>query len=136
VLGLLVINLLAAGFVAFKVATASSSSASDAADPSGEVTGLVVALDPLIVNLDEPGTWRYLRITLELELMPEVGEEVIVKNKQMIRDTILRHLSGLRVKDTLGAEAKAKIRTHLMIKLTKLMPDKIRRMFFQEFVVQ
>jgi flagellar FliL protein len=145
VLGLLVFNLLATAFVAFKVATAPAPAASGAgageakhaeADPSAEVTGLVVDLDPFIVNLDEPGTSRYLKITLELELMPKIAEEAIVKNKQLIRDTVLSHLSGLHVKDTLGAEAKEKIRTDLMAKLTKLMPDKIRRMFFQEFVVQ
>ena len=146
VLGLLVFNLLATAFVAFKTATAPPASAACGggaaeakhaeADPSAEVTGLVVDLDPFIVNLDEPGTSRYLKITLELELMPKIPEEAIVKNKQLIRDTVLSHLSGLHVKDTLGAEAKEKIRTDLMAKLTKLMPDKIRRMFFQEFVVQ
>lgn len=145
VLGLLVLNLLATAFVAFKTATAPPASACGGgaaeakhaeADPSSEVTGVVVDLDPFIVNLDEPGTSRYLKITLELELMPKVLEEAVVKNKQLIRDTVLSHLSGLHVKDTLGAEAKDKIRTDLMAKLTKLMPDKIRRMFFQEFVVQ
>jgi flagellar FliL protein len=144
VLGLLVFNLLATAFVAFKTATAPAGGACGGsaevkhaeADPSSEVTGVVVDLDPFIVNLDEPGTSRYLKITLELELMPKVLEEAVVKNKQLIRDTVLSHLSGLHVKDTLGAEAKDKIRTDLMAKLTKLMPDKIRRMFFQEFVVQ
>ncbi|HET9626311.1 MAG TPA: flagellar basal body-associated FliL family protein [Kofleriaceae bacterium] len=141
VLGLLVVNLLATGFVAFKVVSAPPPAAAGEAhhaeaDPSSEVTGLVADLDPFIVNLDEPGISRYLKITLELELMPKVPEEVIAKNKQLIRDTVLSHLSGLHVKDTLGAEAKDKIRTDLMAKLTKLFPDKIRRMFFQEFVVQ
>ena len=46
------------------------------------------------------------------------------------------NLSGLHVKDTLGAEAKDKIRNELTERLKKLMPDKIKRMFFQEFVVQ
>jgi len=36
----------------------------------------------------------------------------------------------------LADRSKDKIRADLMAKLTKLMPDKIRRMFFQEFVVQ
>jgi flagellar FliL protein len=142
-LGLLVLNLLGTGFVVFKMLTVQPAEAAPAdkhhageAPPTSEVTGPVVALDPFIVNLDEPGTSRYLKITLEVELMPH-GEEVIVKSKQLIRDTILSHLSGLHVKDTLGAEAKDKIRSDLMAKLSKLLgPDRVRRMFFVDFVVQ
>jgi len=142
-LGLLVLNLAATGFVAFKVLTVEPAAAATGEHhaaveplPTSEVTGPVVPLDPFVVNLDEPGTSRYLKITLELEVMPH-GEEAMMKSKQLIRDTILSHLSGLHVKDTLGAEAKDKIRTDLMTKLTKLLgPDRVRRMFFVDFVVQ
>jgi flagellar protein FliL len=142
VLGLLVLNLAATGFVVFKTLTTQPAEAAPAGahaaetTPSSEVTGPVVALDPFIVNLDEPGISRYLKITLEVELMPH-GEESLVKSKQLVRDTILSHLSGLHLKDTLGAEAKDRIRQDLTTKLAKLLgADKIRRMFFQEFVVQ
>jgi len=140
-LGLLVLNLVGTGFVAFKVLTAQPAEAATAVKKhveasTSEVTGPVVALDPFVVNLDEPGTSRYLKITLEVELMPH-GEEALTKSKQLVRDTILSHLSGLHVKDTLGADAKDKIRTDLMAKLTKLLgADKVRRMFFVDFVVQ
>jgi len=142
VLGLLVLNLAGTGLVAFKVLTAQPAEAAAphaaAAEVSpNEVSGPVVALDPFVVNLDEPGTSRYLKVTLEMELKPGGGEETLVKSKQLIRDTILSHLSGLHVKDTLGAEAKDKIRGDLLAKITKLLgPEKVRRMFFQDFVVQ
>ncbi len=139
-LGLLVLNLLGTGFVAFKVLTAAPAAASKSAhaapSASSEVTGPVVALDPFVVNLDEPGTSRYLKVTLELELMPH-GEAVLTKSKQLVRDAILSHLSGLHVKDTLGTGAKDKIRADLMAKLGKLLgPERVRRMFFVDFVVQ
>ena len=142
VLGLLVLNLAGTGFVAFKLLTAPAPEAAAAhpaapeASPS-EVTGLEIDLEPFVVNLDEPGTSRYLKVTLEMEVKPGGGEEPLVKSKQLIRDTILSHLSGLHVKDTLGAEAKDKIRADLLAKITKLLgPDKVRRMFFVDFVVQ
>ncbi|HEY0191393.1 MAG TPA: flagellar basal body-associated FliL family protein [Kofleriaceae bacterium] len=144
VLGLLVINLVATAFTAFKVATAPAPAAAGGEHPAehaaegagAEITGPVVALDPFIVNLDEPGTSRYLKITLEAEVTSAKGQEALEKSKQLIRDTVLSYLSGLHVKDTLGGEAKDKIRTELTERLKKLMPDKIRRLFFQEFVVQ
>jgi flagellar FliL protein len=141
VLGLLLGNLGATGFVVFKLLTVPQAEAATphgaaAAPPTAEVTGPVVALDPFVVNLDEPGTSRYLKVTLELELMPE-AEQAVTKSKQLVRDAILSHLSGLHVKDTLGAEAKDRIRGDLMTSLVKLLgPEKVRRMFFQDFVVQ
>jgi flagellar FliL protein len=141
VLGLLVLNFAATGFIAFKVVTTTPASAATVHDappppPTAEVTGPVVALDPFVVNLDEPGTARYLKVTLQLELLHD-AEASLTKSKELVRDAILGYLSGLHVKDTLGAEAKDKIRGELMAKLEKLIgPNKVRRMFFQEFVVQ
>lgn len=141
-LGLLVLNLAGTGFIAFKLLTAhpavaAAAPAAHAAHPvTAEVTGPVVALDPFVVNLDEPGQSRYLKLTLQLELAPK-AEDALGKNKELIRDAILSHLSGLHLKDTLGAEAKEKLRQDLVGKISKLLgPDKVRRIFFQEFMVQ
>lgn len=141
-LALLVLNLAGTGFLAFKqvtahpVAAVAPAAAHAATHPTSEVTGPVVALDPFVVNLDEPGTSRYLKLTLQLELAPK-AEEALAKNKELVRDTILSHLSGLHLKDTLGAEAKEKLRQELVAKITKLVgPEKVRRIFFQDFMVQ
>jgi flagellar FliL protein len=140
VLGLLVLNIAATGFITFKIVTTPPAAAATAHEapppPTAEVTGPVVALDPFVVNLDEPGTARYLKVTLQLELLHD-AEASLTKSKELVRDAILGYLSGLHVKDTLGAEAKDRIRGELMAKLEKLIgPNKVRRMFFQEFVVQ
>jgi flagellar FliL protein len=146
VLGLLGLNLAATGFVAFKLLTAHPAEAAAAGHPTvaavaaetTEVTGPVIALDPFVVNLDELGTSRYLKLTLQLELAPAPkAEEALTKSKELVRDAILSYLSGLHLKDTLGAEAKDKIRKDLLARLNKLLGgDKIRRMFFQDFMVQ
>jgi flagellar FliL protein len=139
-LGLMVVNLAVTGFVAFKVLTAHPVQAAPAAHAAeaehAKEVGPIVALDPFVVNLDEPGTSRYLKCTLQLEVAPKT-EEQLVKNKEIIRDAVLSYLSGLHLKDTLGADAKERIRTDLVARLGKLLgPEKVRRMFFQDFVVQ
>ncbi|HEX3758084.1 MAG TPA: flagellar basal body-associated FliL family protein [Kofleriaceae bacterium] len=141
-LGLLVLNLGATGFVVFKLLTAHPAEAAAATAPAHpaaaptETMGPIVSLDPFVVNLDEPGTSRYLKCTLRLEVAPKT-EEAISNAKEVVRDVILSHLSGLHLKDTLGAEAKDKIRQDLVAKITKLVgPDKVRRLFFADFVVQ
>jgi len=139
-LGLLVLNLAGTGLVAFKLLTAHPAEAgvAHAAAPPHvvETRGPIVALDPFVVNLDEPGTSRYLKATLQLELAPKAEDE-LAKAKELVRDAVLSYLSGLHLKDTLGAEAKEKIRKDLLERLSKLLgPDKVRRLFFQDFVVQ
>lgn len=141
ILGLLVVNLAGTAFVAFKLMTAhpieaAITAAHAEAGPKAEVMGPVISLDPFVVNLDEPGTSRYLKVTLRLEITPKT-EEALSNAKEAVRDAILSHLSGLHLKDTLGAEAKDKIRQDLLAKITKVVgPDKVRRLFFSDFVVQ
>jgi flagellar basal body-associated protein FliL len=142
VLALLVLNLGATGFSTFKIVTADAHAASAPHAPAheakstNEVTGPVVALDPFVVNLDEQQS-RYLKITLQLELMKKDAETLIEKNKQVIRDAMLSHLSGLKLADTLGAAAKDKLRADLLKKTEEIVGEQhVRRIFFQEFVVQ
>jgi flagellar FliL protein len=142
VLALLVLNLGGTGFATFKMITAKPAEAAHAPEPpppaTSEVTGPISVFDPFVVNLDEPGTTsRYLKCNIQMELVNTEAEPAIEKSKQVIRDVILSHLSGLHVKDTLGADAKDHIRTDLIAKVEKVIgPNKVRRMFFQEFVVQ
>lgn len=143
VLILLVLNLGASGFGTFKAVTAKPAHAAPAHEPKHEtnekieVTGPVVALDPFVVNLDEPGNSRYLKVTFQLELIKADAQALIEKNKQVIRDAILSHLSGLKLADTLGVAAKDKLRSDVMKKLEGIVGEhKVRRTFIQEFVVQ
>jgi flagellar FliL protein len=142
VLLMLVLNLGASGFGVFKLlhlpqAEAAKPEVAVEKPSTKEITGPVVPLDAFVVNLDEPGTSRYLKITLQLELVDAKAEETLEKSKQVIRDEVLRHLSGLKLADTLGAKAKDTLRDALMKIIEDVVgPNKIRRMFFQEFVVQ
>jgi flagellar protein FliL len=142
IIALLVINLGATGFGVFKILNMPAASAATKPEivyekETKEVTGPVIPLDAFVVNLDEPGTARYLKLTVQLELTDAKAEETIEKSKQVIRDEVLRHLSGLKLADTLGVKAKDTLRDDMM----KIVEDvvgkgKVRRMFFQEFVVQ
>jgi flagellar FliL protein len=137
---LLVLNLGATGFTTFKVATAKPAAAQEAPPPAPvttEVVGPVIAMDPFVVNLDEPGQSRYLKLKVEFELISQEAEAPITKSKQLIRDTILTQLSALKLADTLGGVSKDKLRTEMLQKVESIVgPNKVRRVFIQEFVVQ
>ena len=143
VLALLVLNLGASGFATFKLVTATPAAAAAVHEEKKPetsktaVTGPVVSRAPFVGNLAAPGQSRYLMVTMLFELSAQDGEALLEKNKQVIRDAILSHLSGLKLADTLGAAAKDKLRADVMKKVEEIVGEnKVRRMFFQEFVVQ
>lgn len=94
-------------------------------------------LDSFVVNLNEPGTSRYLKATFELELADAHAVEALERDKKSIRDQVLRYLSGLTVADTLGAENKDRIRAEIAMRIDKeLGQGKVKKVFFNDFVVQ
>ena len=141
VLGLLAANLLVSGAVLARTLTAASAHPAPAAHveaaPSNVIKGPVVVLDPFVVNLNEPGSTRYLKVQLQVEMRDGAAVKVLEQSKQLVRDDILSYLSGLRVDDTLGPEKKTQIRDELATKVgERIGRDRVTRMIFAEFVIQ
>ncbi len=144
VVALLAVNLLltAAGlFMAVKKGqpahAAAGGHAAAAGPPLREVTGPLITLDPFVVNLNEPGSSRYLKVQLQVEVANGAAAKAFEKSKQLIRDDLLSYLSGLKVADTLGAESKDKIRDELQAAVAEVIgEDRVHRVVFIEFVVQ
>jgi flagellar basal body-associated protein FliL len=141
VLLLALMNAGGTGFVALKMKSAPMRCEAAAPAPQEEKKegsiGPTLALDSFVVNLNEPDAPRYLKTTLEFELQNTGAVEEMNHAKPAIRDEVLRQLSSLTVKDTLGVEGKEKIQVALTQKVDKLLGgNRVRRLFFNEFVVQ
>jgi flagellar FliL protein len=139
---LLILNLGGTGFAVFKLLTGGG--AAHAGAPAHETTkvkedktGPIVPLEPFVVNLNETGQSRYLKISLKLEVANSAAQKQIEKKVDLVRDMVLSHLSGLSVTESLGAEAKDKIRDALRVGIEEIIGEgTIKRVFFGEFVVQ
>ncbi len=111
------------------------------AAPAGDhkESGPVVALDPFIVNLNEPDTAsRYLKTTFEVELASKDALDELNRQKRDVRDGVLRYLSSLAVADTLGEANKDKIQGEIVARMDKELGGggRVKRVFFSDFVVQ
>lgn len=139
---LLVMNLLASGGgVALQQLRPAAAHAAPAPaeekQPEKPAVGPIVQIPSIIVNLNEAGSGRYLKVSVELQLVDKTAEKLLEENKTIVRDTLLRSLSNLTIADTQGEESKVKIGTDLIARLNKeLGADRIRRVLFTEFVVQ
>ncbi len=141
VVALLAVNLLLSGFILVKVMGAPALAAPKEAHaqeaPRREVVGPLVVLDPFVVNLDEPGIPRYLKVQLQVEVKDGGAAKVLERNKTLVRDAVLGYLSGLKVNETLGAASKDRIREELETQVTEILGEgRVRRIVFADFVVQ
>ena len=104
---------------------------------SGKAIGEILPLEPFVVNLADPSGKRYLKLKVELELEnPDAAE----KDKQVIpklRDTVIMLLTSLSFDEVMTPEGKIRIRDELLERFNQIMrPDRIKNIYFTDFVVQ
>jgi len=143
---LVLVNVLVSGAALFKILSLPSepvivntiSADEGASNGDPEQPGPVEPFDPFLVNLNEPGGGRFLRITVEVEVKNEDGLATLQAHKRKIRDELLRYLSNLRVEETLGETNRLRIRDGIISRIGTLLDnDKlVKGVYFPDFVVQ
>ena len=99
--------------------------------------GPLFPLETFIVNLADEERSRYLRITMDLELVEATDSEKLNQRLPQIRDRILMILPSKRFDDIASVEGKTALRDEIINKLNSLFPRAvITNIFFTEFVVQ
>ncbi len=102
-----------------------------------ETMGPTKRLETFIVNLADKGGTRYLRVSIDLEIENEETGKVVDKRLPKIRDAILTILPTKKYEDIGTVEGKSALRNEMLTKLNELMePEKIKNIYFTEFVVQ
>lgn len=97
------------------------------------------SLEPFIVNLNEQGAPRYLKLTISVECAGD--KDLIGAAMPRVRDGVLTYLSGLRLTEVQGRDAKETLRQELVKILGQTIHAEasdleIRSVLFTEFVVQ
>jgi flagellar FliL protein len=97
----------------------------------------------VVVNLNEDRLTRYLRVKLLLVIDARDEKEMtelITKNKPLLKNWLISHLSDKSLLEVSGAPGVNKLRREIWHEFNKeLFPDgseKILDIFFEEFVVQ
>jgi flagellar FliL protein len=86
-----------------------------AAVPAGPPQmGVLVPLQPFIVNLVDPSGKRYLKLTLSLELNNEQAKPEVDTRLPQVRDAVLLLLSSLTFDDIRTVEGKMRLRQQII----------------------
>ena len=96
-----------------------------------------IEFKPFIVNLNDGGGKRYLKLTMSVEVDSEALGLEINSKMPMFRDTILLLLSSLSYDDISTLDGKLRLRSQMLNRInTQLTSGKIKNIYFAEFVVQ
>lgn len=105
-------------------------------DVSTEV-GIMFPLDLFTVNLLSESGRRYLKVEMNLELE---GEELALEletKKPVLRDVIIRILSGKSLEEISTIKGKETLKEEIVNDLNQRIKDgKIKNVYFTDFVVQ
>lgn len=106
----------------------------------GEVStevGIMFPLEMFTVNLLSESGRRYLKVEMNLELE---GEELALEletKKPVLRDVIIRILSGKSLEEVSTLKGKEAVKEEILSDLNQRVKDgKIKNVYFTDFVVQ
>lgn len=102
------------------------------------------AMEPVLANLDEPGVTRYVRVTISLEVSPEMdqekGEAFLNQRSMVLRDWLTTYFAGLSLEDVRGSRNLNRIKRDVQDQFNELLfpgtKPFIRQVLFREFAVQ
>ncbi len=97
----------------------------------------LVKVNPFIVNLNDPGGSRYLKLAMEVEVPGEKGSEIVTKRMAPVRSRVISYLSGLTFADTQGTKHKRDLEKNLSKEINEeLKGEVVKNVYFTEFVIQ
>ncbi|CEP68908.1 Flagellar basal body-associated protein FliL [Moorella glycerini] len=133
---LLVILLLIGGYVYYFFFGGSSRSLTAAATAGNQVPLNMqkMSLEPIVVNLADPGLRRYLRLKITLEYSDARLTTELNDKLYRIRDTII---SVLRSKKTDDLQNEDALKRELLTAInSQLIAGQVRGLYFEEFIIQ
>jgi len=106
------------------------------AEEQAKAPPFLYSLDPFIVNLFDPKSVRYLKVTLQLELAGITKEEVDTQVPK-IRDSLIILISSKKLEEVASMEGKLRLREEILFRINRILGEgKTREIYFTDFVVQ
>ncbi len=101
-------------------------------------------LEPVIANLDEPGVTRYARVTITLQLDPQMDQEkgtaFLEGKKPVLIDWLTTYIAGLSLERVRGTRNLSRIKKEVRDSFNELLFPQgkplIRDILFKEFAIQ
>jgi len=99
--------------------------------------GIIYSLEDVIVNPAHSKGGQFILINLALELKTDSDVEIIKKKEVMVRDILIRMISGKSIDELDGPEDKEKLRQEILQKIGEVLPKgHLRNVYFSNYLIQ
>ena len=99
--------------------------------------GVMVPLDPFVVNLSGTQGKRFLKVALTLELSSSEVNAEVIENLQKIIDSILILLSSKTFEDVYSIQGKFTLKGEITARANQfLTKGQVKGAYFTEFIIQ
>ncbi len=99
--------------------------------------GVMVPLEPFMVNLARTKGSRILKVTVTLELNNSVVQPEVEDNRQKIMDSILVLLSSKTFEDVYSIQGKFKLKDEITTRVNRFLAvGHVKEVYFSEFLIQ
>jgi flagellar protein FliL len=96
---------------------------------------VLVALEPFILNLYDPG--RHLKVAIQLELKDPKEEGQVKERTPKLRDIIIMLLSSKTVDSVSSPEGKFQLKDEILLRANQAMGKELfKNVYFTDFVMQ
>ncbi|MBZ0156342.1 MAG: flagellar basal body-associated FliL family protein [Alphaproteobacteria bacterium] len=109
----------------------------ESAEEAKKEDGVMVALDPFVVNLSDNNGNRFLKVTMQLEVAgPALMEKAKNKNPQ-IRDAIITLLTSKTSDLLMSPEGKLQLKDEVNIMANQILGNNsVKNVYLTDFVMQ
>lgn len=125
------------GFFAFTTFMAPSEDSEPPMEEEFSGVGEMITFGEFVVNLSDPKGKRYLKCKISIEVEDEEAKERVQKIEPKLRDIVIMLLTSLAFEEVMTPEGKIRIRVELLERFNQAArPDRIKNIYFSDFVVQ
>jgi flagellar FliL protein len=104
-------------------------------ETKGKEKMVLIALEPFILNLTDPG--RHLKVSIQLELNDEKDETKVKERNPKLRDIIIMLLSSKTIEAVSSPEGKFQLKDELLLRANQAMEKEMfKNVYFTDFVMQ
>lgn len=99
--------------------------------------GEMFELEPFVVNLSDPKGKRYLKVKITIEIDSVEMVDRVTKAVPKMRDMVIMMLTSLTFEEVMTPEGKIRVRDELYERFNLILrPDRVKNIYFTEFVIQ
>lgn len=98
---------------------------------------VMLALDPFVVNLNDPGATKFLKVSMQIELSGPAILEIAKGKTPQIRDAIINLLTSKTSDALMSPEGKLQLKDEINLMANQILGNNtVKNVYLTEFVMQ